>query len=207
MARIEYADPEDLPPEKRPLLDTLSDRANDESSADTDGEIADTDGEARAHSLEGGTLNVYRTIGRNVDLLEAFRDYGSAVWSEGGLTPHQRETVILSTAVHADAAYEWQQHVRVALDEGMDPDRIVAISRGDVDELPPEYAAIVEYVEAFVDGTVDDDTHETIAAHFDAETILGIGMLAGCYLGLARLLQALSVDLEAPFVGWELEDL
>lgn len=210
MARIEYADPDDLPPEKRPLLDTLSDRVDDEAEGDDAGsddagsDDADTGPE---HSLEGGTLNVYRTMGRNVDLLEAFRTYGSAVWSDGGLTSLQRETVILSTAVHADAAYEWQQHVRVALDEGMDPDRIVAISRGDVDELPPEYAAIVEYVEAFVDGTVDDDTHETIAAHFDEETILGIGMLAGCYLGLARLLQALSVDLEAPFVGWELEDL
>lgn len=205
MARIEYADPEDLPPEKRPLLDTLSDRANDETGDETDGE-PDDDGE-RGHSLEGGTLNVYRALGRNVDLLEAFREYGSAVWSEGGLTPHQRETVILSTAVHADTEYEWQQHVRVALDEGMDPDRIVAISRGDVDELPPEYAAIVEYVEAFVDGAVDDDAHERLAAHFDEETILGIGMLAGCYLGLARLLQALSVGLEAPFVGWELEEL
>ncbi|SDQ19758.1 carboxymuconolactone decarboxylase family protein [Natronobacterium texcoconense] len=191
MARIEYADPEDLPPEKRELLDTLSD---DESGSDE-------------HSLEGGTLNVYRTMGRNVDLLEAFRDYGSTVWQESGLTDHQREFAILATGYYAETSYEWQQHVRVALDAGMTPEQIAAISAEELDRLEPEHAAIVEYVEAFVEGSVDDGTHERLAEHYDEERILGIGMLAGCYLGLARVLQALDVDLEAPFVGWELEDL
>ncbi|WP_418280441.1 carboxymuconolactone decarboxylase family protein [Halorubrum sp. DTA98] len=202
MARIEYADPEDLPPEKRPLLDTLSEDDDHDGRDDVD----DHDGE-RSHSLEGGTLNVYRTMGRNVALLEAFREYGTSVWADGGLSPHQRETVILATAVHAGTEYEWQQHVRVALDEGMSTEHIVAISNGETDRLAPEYAVLVEYAEAFVNGTVDDATHESLADYYDEETILGIGMLTGCYLGLARLLQALSVDLEAEFVGWDLADL
>ncbi|EMA30583.1 carboxymuconolactone decarboxylase family protein [Halobiforma nitratireducens] len=86
MARTEYADPEDLPPEKRSLLDTLSEKDDEDAAVD--------------HRLEGGTLNVYRTMGCNVALLEAFREYGSTVWREGGLSPHQREFVILATAYH-----------------------------------------------------------------------------------------------------------
>ena len=193
MARIDYADPEDLPAEKRDLLDTLSD--------------ADVDDDERGHSLEGGTLNVYRTLGRNVALLEGFRAYGSTVWSESGLSPHERETVILATAYYADTAYEWHQHVRVALDEGMDPEEILAISREESDRLEPERAALVAYVERFVDGEVDEETHERLADHYDEETILGVCALAGCYLGLARLLQALEVDLKNEFVGWDLENL
>ncbi|THE65504.1 carboxymuconolactone decarboxylase family protein [Salinadaptatus halalkaliphilus] len=191
MARIRYADPSELPPEKRDLLDTLS----------------DADPEARDHSLEGGTLNVYRTLGRNVDVLEGFREYGGVVWEAGGLSAHERETVILSTAYYAETAYEWHQHVRVALDEGMDPEAILAISREETDRLPADRATLVAYVERFVEGDVDDDLHEQVAAHYDEETILGVNALAGCYLGLARLLQALDVDLEQEFVGWDLENL
>ncbi|AXR76493.1 carboxymuconolactone decarboxylase family protein [Natrarchaeobaculum sulfurireducens] len=193
MARIDYANPEGLPAEKRDLLDTLSD--------------ADVDDDERSHSLEGGTLNVYRTLGRTVALLEGFRGYGSTVWLESGLSPHERETVILATAYYADTAYEWHQHVRVALDEGMDPEEILAISREEPDRLEPERAALVAYVERFVDDEVDDETHERLADHYDEETILGVCALSGCYLGLARLLQALEVDLENEFVGWDLENL
>ncbi|WP_137287977.1 carboxymuconolactone decarboxylase family protein [Natronorubrum halophilum] len=193
MARVSYVDRDEMPAGKRELLDTLSNEDGDETN--------------RAHSLSGGTLNVYRTIGRNVDLLEGFRRYGSLVWQESGLSPHERELVILATAYHAETAYEWQQHVRVALDEGMDPQRILAISREELERLEPAHAALVEYVEQFVRGAVDDATHERLSQHYSDGVIVGVGMLAGCYLGLARVLQALEVDLESEFVGWDLENL
>ncbi|WP_255190736.1 carboxymuconolactone decarboxylase family protein [Natronobeatus ordinarius] len=191
MVRVPYVDPDDLPAEKRALLDTLS----------------ETEEAERAHELEGGTLNVYRLLGNNVAVLEAFRSYGSTVWQESGLTPHERETVILATSCHADAPYEWHQHVRVALDEGMTREQIRAISSGDHEALEPELAAAVDYVDAFVEGDVDDDVHDRLADHFDDDVIVGIGALAGLYLGLARALDAFAVDTEVEFVGWDLENL
>lgn len=191
MPRIPYVRPDELPAEKRSLLDSLS----------------EVDPEDRDHHLEGGTLNVYRALGNNVELLETFRKYGSSVWKAGGLDSHERETVILSTSYHSGCAYEWHQHVRIALDEGMTRSQIRTISSSDLDPLEPPLAAIVQYVERFVDGTVDDTTHEQLSEHYDAETILGIGMLAGCYLGLSRILQALDIETEVEFVGWDLEQL
>ena len=191
MVRVPYVDPEDLPAEKRALFDTLSEA--DEADRD--------------HDLEGGTLNVYRLLGNNVAVLEAFRSYGSTVWQESGLTPHERETVILATSYHADAPYEWHQHVRVALDEGMTREQIRAISSGDREVLEPALAAVVDYVAAFVEGDVDDDVHDRLADHFDDDVIVGIGALAGLYLGLARVLEAFAVDTEVAFVGWDLENL
>ncbi|MDJ1431414.1 carboxymuconolactone decarboxylase family protein [Halostagnicola sp. A-GB9-2] len=190
MTRFDPVDPEELPAEKRSLLETFS---NSDAEAD--------------HSLSGGTLNVYRTLGRNVDLLEGFREYLSTVWHQSGLTPHERELVILTTAAQTESAYEWHQHVRVALDEGMLPETILAVSRGRHDALEDEHAAIVEYVEQFVDGQVEDPTHERVATHYADEVILGIGVLAGNYLGLAHVLEALEVETEQEFVGWDLENL
>ena len=192
MARIPYVTPEELPEDKRSLLDTLDD----------EDEIGERD-----HRLEGGTLNVYRTLGNKVDLLAGFRAYGSTVWAESGLTPHEREFVILSTAHWIGSAYEWHQHVRVALDAGLSRAQIRAVSASELDRLEPEHAAIVEYVRAFVDGAVEEATHERITEHYDDEVVLGIGLLAGLYLGLGRVLQAFDVETEVSFVGWDLEDL
>jgi len=191
MARVPYVDQGDLPADKRSLLDTLS------------GETESSD----AHSLGGETLHVYRAMANNPDLLEAFQTYGSAVWDGSGLSPHEREFVILSVAHHADSRYEWHQHVRVALDAGLTVDEIRAVSGGDREELAPATRALVDYVGEFVDGTVDDATHDRIAAHYDDETVVGVGLLAGTYLGLARALDALAVDTEVEFVGWNLENL
>ena len=192
MARVPYVDPEDVPPENRPLLDTLAEEA---------------DTPAAEYGLEGGTLNVYRALGNDLGLLEAFRTYGSTLWREGGLDPHERETVILATARAADSPYEWHQHVRVALNEGMSQGTILAISRREYDELEPTLAAIAAYVDRFVHAEVDDEHHDRLAARVDRETLLGVGMLAGCYLGLSRSLDALDVETEIEFVGWELENL
>ena len=193
MARIPYVDPEELPEEKRELLDTLSEQ---------DGET-----EERAHSLEGGTLNVYRALGNNVELLEAFREFGGAAWRGGELTPHERETIILTVARETDSAYEFHQHVRVALDEGLAPETIRAISANDHEALDDETALLVDYVRAYVNGAVDDELHERLAAAYDEATIVAIGMLAGAYLGLARQLDAYAIETEVEFVGWQLENL
>lgn len=193
MGRLPYVDPEELPAEKRHLLDTLSDE--------------DDETEERDHALRGGTLNVYQVMANNPALLEAFRSYGKTVWEESGLSPFEREFVILSVAYHTESAYEWQQHVRVSLDEGMTPEQITAVSSDDLDRLDVKHAAIVRYVTDFVDGSVDDAAHTELNRHFDDDVVLGIGLLAGAYLGLSRLLDALEIDTEINFVGWNLEDL
>lgn len=190
MARLDPIDPDEVPAEKRSLLETASDAAGDGN-----------------HSLSGGRLNVYRTLAHNLALLEGFRDYLSVLWHQSGLTPHERELVILTTAARTDSAYEWHQHVRVALDEGVPVEDILAVSRGRHDALEPAHSALVEYVEQFVEGTVDDTTHAQLTGHYPDEVILGIGALAGNYLGLARVLEALEVETESPFVGWDLENL
>jgi 4-carboxymuconolactone decarboxylase len=207
MARIDYADPEDLPAEKRHLLDSMANEDGGGDDEDEPGSDDGGDGGDAAHGLRSDRLNVYRLLGRNPAILAGFREYLGTVWTAAGLTPHERELVILATARATDSRYEWHQHVRVALDEGLRVETILAVARGEPDRLSPEGAALVDYVTAFVAGAVDDDAHDRLATHFDEPTVLGVGALAGNYLGLAHVFDALDVDLETEFVGWGLANL
>ncbi len=193
MARIPYVDPESFPEEKRDLLDSLSDKAEELDE--------------RAHDLEGGTLNLYRALGNNVALLEAFRTFAGEVWGGSDITIQEREFVILGVSHKIEAPYEWHQHVRIALDEGISTAEIKAVSSGEYDVLDDRTVALLDYVRSYVVGEVDDATHTALAAHYNDETIVGIGMLASTYLGLARQLEALDVETEVEFVGWNLENL
>lgn len=74
---------------------------------------------------------------------------------------------------------EWHQHVRVALDEGLTPTEIRAISSGDVDRFDASIAAIIDYTERFVTGSVDDATHQRLSTYYTDE----IGLASACSQG------------------------
>lgn len=189
MARVPYLTQEDLPTAEREALDALSDEKDS--------------------SKQTGVRNVYRIMAHNADLLDGFRTFGSTVWHECGLSPIEREIVILATARSLDSKYEWHQHVRIGQDEGITVEEIVAISDGNTDRLTPSQAAIIQYVNDFITGDVDEDVHNLLSKYYQDDEIVGIGMLCGLYIGLARFLDALNVTVEdsEEFVGWEVENM
>lgn len=191
MARVPYPDDDEI------LDPSLVESASDPEAAATD----------LGRSLDADELNVFRAMAHTAPALAGFREYVATLWSHCGLTARERQLLILAVAAQAESAYEWHQHVRVALDEGLTPDEIRAVSTGDVEPLEPEFVAIIEYASRFVEGRVDDATHERLATHYDDAEIVGIGMIASAYLGLAHFLDALAVDTEVEFVGWTLENL
>ena len=76
MARVPYVDPNDLDSEYRDLV---------------------------VSSLQPGeTLNVYRAIANNPDVLDGFRAFLGVLWNRSGLTDRQREIVILTTAAETE---------------------------------------------------------------------------------------------------------
>jgi alkylhydroperoxidase family enzyme len=193
MTRIPLVDPESLPDAERDQLRSHRPRED----------VPDE----YHHLINDDVRNAYRGLANNPTMLEAFRTTQNRVWNEGGLSPHQRELVILSTARTISSRYEWHNHVRVALAEGLSPDEIRAIAEDRLDSFSPDDTALVQYVSAFVDRTVTDDIHERTSEHFDPESIIAIGMLAGTYLMAGRLFGAIDLELDEPFVGWELENL
>ena len=194
MARVPYVDPEDLPPDYRDAL--VSQRTRETLPPDLQHLMSDQQ-----------TRNFYRALGNVPPVAEAFRRIQNACWNGGDLSPTQREFVILAIARHNDSAYEWHSHVRIALDEGLLIDDIVAISRMDLDELDSDRRVLIRYALAVVENDVDDDLHAEMLESFDEATVVAVSMLAGTYHMNALVGEALGVDIEAdePWVGWDLD--
>ncbi|MFB6161428.1 MAG: carboxymuconolactone decarboxylase family protein [Haloferacaceae archaeon] len=193
MARISLVDHEDLPPEKRDLLEVLSD--------------PESVPEEYRHLLTSKTRNVFRTIGHQPAVLELFRELGGELWEEVGLTTRQRELLVLGVARALDSAYVWHQHVRIALSNGFTEEEVRAIAAGEFDAFDDEEATLLAYTAAFARGEVDDAVHEAAAAVFDEPMLVGVGMSVCFYLTIIRTMDAFAVETEEPFVGWDLENV
>lgn len=192
MARVPYLTEAELPEEHRYLFSPSN-------------PFTDDNGESEAPW--DGPQHTHRSIANNPEILEAYRRFGSSLWTETGLTETQRERSILAIARALESAYEWHQHVTIALDRGVPREEIEAISDGNTEALSPADRALVEYLQAYVDRSVTDADHERLAEHFDDATIVGIGMLAAYYIGIDYMGEALALDLEDEFVGWNLENV
>lgn len=191
MARVPFVTTDELPDDERHLLSSFGPKAPDD----------------HPELLSEDERNVYRTLAHAPSTLEAFRNFGGTVREELGFAPRERELVVMSAARALESAYEWHQHVRIGLAEGLSRDEIVAIADGEYDPFDEDERALLAYVSAFVTGSVDDETYERFAETADERTIVGVGLLAGVYVVIARQMDALEVETEEPFVGWRLENL
>ncbi|GAB3410728.1 hypothetical protein GCM10027435_01620 [Haloparvum alkalitolerans] len=193
MARVPYVDPADVPAEHRDLLNSR---------------------------LQGKPLNLYRALGNAPAVLVGFRGHLEALWSETGLTERERELVILASAAAVGSRYEWHQHVNIARDAGIDDEAIYAVTAfacedpetlADADALADagldaDERALVAYVRAVVRGETDDALHAALAEHYPTDTVVGVAVIAGTYTGLAHVIDALKLDLEAdeePLHEWD----
>ncbi|WP_436348530.1 carboxymuconolactone decarboxylase family protein [Natronorubrum sp. FCH18a] len=187
MARIPY--PEDVPAE---LIES---------------QRTDSLPEEYQHLSQGPARNVYRTLAHDTDHIRGVRDFISVTWEHSNLTDRQRELVILSTARAIDAKYEWHQHVRIAILEGVDPEKIQAISEHDLEPFDETESTLVSYARAAARRETTDEDIERLREAFDVETVVGITSLIGSYVYLETALSAFDVETEEPFVGWDLDGL
>lgn len=190
MARIDLATTDDMPPRNADLLRALA------SPEDID--------EDYQHLISSAERNVYRTFGHSPVVLEAFRAFASTLWNESALSTRERELVTLRVAREVDSAYVWHQHTRISLTAGITAEEIRSLGLNALDAFSEGEAALLAYTRAYVYGCVDDDVHAAAAAHYDARQLVEIGLVAGLYLLICRSMQALDVEIEEPFVGWDL---
>ena len=180
MARVPYVTQDDLDPEYREYL---------------------------VSALQDKPLNVYAAIGNNPAVLAGLRAFLRALWTDTGLSERHRELVIMAVAAESRSTYEWHQHVAIASDAGLTPAEINAVSTDDLEAFPSEEVALVEYARAVADGRVTDELHDAVEDAFGPEVVVGIAGVVAGYFGLARMIDALGVELESgeEFAGWTVD--
>ncbi|GIW19110.1 MAG: hypothetical protein KatS3mg064_2267 [Tepidiforma sp.] len=150
--------------------------------------------------------NIFRVMANNPETWRAYLRLGNGLWNHCGLDVATRELVILRTAILHHSQYEWHQHVRIGRQAGLSDEKIVALHHWKTSPLFNETErAILEYVDAVnASGHPAQEVHDRLAALVPAGTIVGVNLLTGFYGMTARFLAAMEVELEEPFVGWQL---
>ena len=176
MARVPYVESEDVPEQHRDLL---------------------------VSSLQDRPLHVYQALGNNPEVLAGLRGFFSSLWSDSGLSNRRRELVIRAVTHEIRHEYEFHQHVTIGRSEGIIDETIGAITAGEFDALDEEEATLLRYALSVVRGEVSDQDHDTISEYYDDSAVVGIAALAEGYTALGGIIDALGVELEEEFVGWE----
>ena len=168
MARVPYVDPGSAPPATAKALRRLPD------------------------------LHVFTLLANAESAFVPWLKFGGALLTDLALDPLLRELAILQVGRLA-ARYEWEQHAAIALACGATEEQVDALDRGDLTPFDPPARAVLEYVADIVrDGEVPDDRYAALAEHLSTREIVELSLVAGNYLGLARIMTALRIDPDEP---------
>ncbi|MBI2760177.1 MAG: carboxymuconolactone decarboxylase family protein [Chloroflexi bacterium] len=150
----------------------------------------------------GPVLNVLRMFMVNPTIELNARQ----VWTASGLTPREREIVILRCAYAKRSTYEWHQHVRIATAEGLTPAEINAVAGWqDATAFTPAERALLAYVdELAIAPRPSDAVFAAFTRGRSDAGVLGVTMLITLYFQLAHIMAALDLETEEPFVGWQI---
>lgn len=152
-----------------------------------------------------GPISLFRALANNPPLMESYMKWGTTLWEESGLTQREVELVILTVASELEAAYEWHQHVPIARSLDITDAEIAAVRDGSYERLEEPESMLCRYARAVIDGNVDATVSEEVATAFDDSTVVGITCLASHYLSTAIFVDAVGVEPESTFRGWELD--
>lgn len=149
----------------------------------------------------GPVLNVSRLFLTN----PAIELNAGRLWQATGLTPREREIVILRCAYLRQSTYEWHQHVRIATAAGLTAAEVDAVRAWqDATAFTAKDRVLLAYVdELAAHRRPGDAVFAALAADRTPGEVFGVTMLITTYFQLAQVMAALDLETEEPFVGWE----
>jgi alkylhydroperoxidase family enzyme len=159
--------------------------------------------QAEALGAFGGrpVLNIFRTLARAPKALTAFLAWGSYVLSRrNALPPREREIVILRIGFLCRSGYEFAQHRRIGLDQGMTPFEVAAVKVGADDPVWSEAdAALIRACdELHRDQFIGEATWAALSRHIDEKQRMDLVFTVAQYTQVSMILNTFGVQLETP---------
>jgi alkylhydroperoxidase family enzyme len=151
----------------------------------------------RLEELWGDPPNLYRALGNHPALCAAWTEFARAIRYESTMPRELRELMILRGAQVMRSEYEWAQHLTMARKFGVREAQIGALATWrDSKEFDEREQAALELAEAVTRGEVSDAVYARAARHFDHATYVELALVAAFYAMVARMLDAMRVQLE-----------
>jgi 4-carboxymuconolactone decarboxylase len=148
-----------------------------------------------------GNLNVFRLLANAPQVFPAWTLMVDELSDSPTFSRRMREVVILRVAHLQGSRYELGQHVGIARTAGLTEQQIDAIiDAGDLDAAdfsPTEHTALDVTTELCTTHRLGDDTFAAAQAAFGDEGLTELLMIISCYYGLALVLNAADLDVDA----------
>jgi 4-carboxymuconolactone decarboxylase len=148
-----------------------------------------------------GNLNVFRLLANAPQVFAGWTQMVDELFESPTFSRRMREVVILRVAHLQGSRYELSQHVGIARNAGLTDQQINAIL--DIDH--PDAADFSDTERTALDVTTElctthqlrDDTFAAAQAVFGDEALTELLMIISCYYGLALVLNATDLDVDA----------
>ena len=146
----------------------------------------------------GGPPNIFTTLGQHPRLFRAWLRYSAHLMPFGKLPRRDTELVILRVARQCRSAYEWHQHVPIALRMGLTPDEVAGVT-----DSPPaagfterQRAMLAASDELLAQRALSDATWSAVQATLSNREAIELCLLIGNYQGLASTIGGLGIQIE-----------
>lgn len=150
--------------------------------------------------------NFQRAYANSPKALRAFTSLSGYVREKSPLDPKLRELAILQVGYATDCPYAFTHHVKVGLAAGLSPDEIRAIkddAAGRPTKFGPVEKAVLQAARDLTAGTpVSDATYGTLQRTLGNEQLMDLLFVTVHYVGMARLLLTLQVDIEDDYAKY-----
>lgn len=145
-----------------------------------------------------GVLNIFRTLAHAPKALLRFNDWGSYVLSRrNDLPAREREIVILRVGYLCKSGYEFTQHTRIGLNEGLTQAEIEMIKRGADAGWSAADAVLIKAADELVgDHFITDATWAELGKHYTQKQCMDVVFTTGQYTQVSMILNSFGVQLD-----------
>ena len=145
-------------------------------------------------------LNIFRMWANAPECFRQGLRLGGAILGRQELAPNHRELLILVTAKIDGGAYEWAQHVPIALACGCTQEQIDALEKGNfaADCFDVRAKLLLAFAEDVIRNVAASEANvEAMKREFSTQEIVETILTCGFYMTLARLTETARVEIDA----------
>lgn len=151
------------------------------------------------YAKQGRLYNIFATLGRNPQALQAFTAWGGYVLRKTDLPARDRELIILRVGFLCRAGYEWAQHSRLGKQAGLTDDEIARIKIGPSSlEWDPRDRLLLEATDELIRNYfIGDATWKLLKTLFDDRQCADLVYVIGHYTQVCMILNTFGIQLDA----------
>jgi alkylhydroperoxidase family enzyme len=145
-----------------------------------------------------GPPSIFTTLGQHPRLFRAWLRYSAQLMPFGQLPRCDTELVILRVAWECRSAYEWHQHVPIALRVGLTPDQVAGVAGRTAAEVftGRQLTLLAASDELLAQRMLSDTTWSAVQATLGNREAIELCLLIGNYQGLASTIGGLGIQIE-----------